>query len=79
MVANAHCFPVFLEWRHHWPNLAGCSHCMRDIQSFAMKPRLLLLDESVNGLDFQSTEYLYQQILMNCIFNEKLTNRREVS
>ena len=44
-----------------------------------MKPRLLLLDESVNGLDFQSTEYLYQQILMNCIFNEKLTNRREVS
>ena len=63
MVANAHCFPVFLEWRHHWPNLAGCSHCMRDIQSFAMKPRLLILDEPVNGLDFQSTEYLYQQIL----------------
>ena len=24
---------------------------------------MLLLDEPVNGLDFQSTEYLYQQIL----------------
>ena len=33
------------------------------ITAFALKPRLLLLDEPVNGLDFQSTEYLYQRIL----------------
>ena len=33
------------------------------ITAFALKPRLLLLDEPVNGLDFQSTEYLYRQIL----------------
>lgn len=25
-------------------------------------PKLLMLDEPVNGLDFQSTEYLYRQI-----------------
>lgn len=32
------------------------------ITAFALKPMLLLLDEPVNGLDFQSTEYLYQKI-----------------
>lgn len=32
------------------------------ITAFALKPKLLFLDEPVNGLDFQSTEYLYQQI-----------------
>lgn len=32
------------------------------ITAFALKPKLLFLDEPVNGLDFQSTEYLYHQI-----------------
>ncbi|MCI8635020.1 MAG: ABC transporter ATP-binding protein [Eubacterium sp.] len=32
------------------------------ITAFALKPRLLLLDEPVNGLDFESTEFLYQLI-----------------
>lgn len=32
------------------------------ITAFALKPNLLLLDEPVNGLDFQSTEFLYQLI-----------------
>lgn len=32
------------------------------ITAFALKPEQLLLDEPVNGLDFQSTEYLYRLI-----------------
>ncbi|MCQ2527160.1 MAG: ABC transporter ATP-binding protein [Lachnospiraceae bacterium] len=32
------------------------------ITAFALKAELLLLDEPVNGLDFQSTEYLYKMI-----------------
>lgn len=32
------------------------------ITAFALHPELLLLDEPVNGLDFESTEYLYRII-----------------
>ena len=32
------------------------------ITAFALKTQLLLLDEPVNGLDFESTEFLYQLI-----------------
>lgn len=32
------------------------------ITAFALQPALLLLDEPVNGLDFESTEFLYQLI-----------------
>lgn len=33
------------------------------ITAFALKAELLFLDEPVNGLDFESTEYLYEQIV----------------
>ena len=33
------------------------------IIAFALKPKLLLLDEPVNGLDFDSTEFLYKQMI----------------
>ena len=32
------------------------------ITAFALRPALLFLDEPVNGLDFQSTEFLYSQM-----------------
>ena len=32
------------------------------ITAFALEPRLLLLDEPFNALDFQSTEFLYRLI-----------------
>lgn len=32
------------------------------ITAFALQPELLLMDEPVNGLDFESTEYLYRKI-----------------
>lgn len=32
------------------------------ITAFALRPQLLLLDEPVNGLDFESTEFLYRLI-----------------
>lgn len=40
----------------------GNKHKAYLITAFALKPKLLLLDEPVNGLDFQSTEALYNEI-----------------
>jgi len=42
------------------------------ITGFALGLPLLLLDEPVNGLDFQSTEYLYEQINGYCEFGTVL-------
>lgn len=40
----------------------GNRHKVFLITGFALRLPLLLLDEPVNGLDFQSTEYLYQRM-----------------
>ena len=54
----------FAEYQDVWMKALSTGNRKKAflITGFALKPELLLLDEPVNGLDFQSTEYLYRLI-----------------